>query len=231
MHEELLKEEISNAISSYIHCETDILQTLINSMTKTPSPKALELRNGDRLAIIYSQNSRIIHAIETDRKMQGEGFVGKDAILAIRRYDMVKFKEFHCDPITKPTLDLLPEEVFDRAVIEENMSLQGISEMLTDYSYVEMGLFMNESLQGHQIFYTSSPENYGLLTQQILTFIKKLIINLQSSHLEMPDNIQVKLQKSGFKAALIKQYSDNFVVLFFSKSAIDDKLRISFNDF
>lgn len=231
MREEILKEEISNAISSYIHYETNILQTLIDSMTKTQSSKALELRFGDRLGIIYSQNSRIVHAIETDRKMKGEGFIGKDAILAIRQYEMVKFKEFHCDPISDPTLDLLPEEVFDPAVIEENMSLHDINEMLSNYSYAEMGLFMNESLKGHQIFYTSSPENYGKLTQQLLNFIKKLIINLQSTHLDMPDNIQVKLQKNDFKLALIKQYADDFIVLFFSKSVIDEKLKVSFNDF
>lgn len=231
MHEELLKEELSNAISSYIHYETNILQTLINSMTKTQSPKALELRFGERLGIIYSQNSRIVHAIETDWKMKGEGFVGKDAILAIRQYEMVKFKEFHCDPITQATLDLLPEEVFDRAVIEENMSLQDIGNMMSHYSYAEMGLFMNESLQGHQIFYTRAPENYGKLTQQLLNFIKKLIINLQSTHLDMPDNIQIKLSHGDFKLALIKQYADDFVVLFFSKALIDEQLKVSFNDF
>ncbi|MCM8540675.1 MAG: hypothetical protein NE328_10400 [Lentisphaeraceae bacterium] len=231
MLEELLKEEISNEISSYIHYETNILQILIDSMTKTPSPKALELRNGDRLAIIYSQNSRIVHAIETDRKMKGEGFIGKDAILAIRHYDMVKFKEFHCDPIAKPTLDLLPEEVFDRAVIEENMDLQDIAKMISHYSYVEMGLFMNEKLQGHQIFYTNAPESFGKLSQQLLNYIKKLIINLQSTHLEMPDNLQIKLKQNSFKTALIKQYGDDFIVLFLSKSVIDDQLKISFNDF
>lgn len=231
MFEELLKEEISNAISSYIHYETNILQTLVNSMTKTPSPKALELRNGDRLAIIYSQHSRIVHAIETDRKMKGEGFIGKDAILAIRRYDMVKFKEFHCDPIEQPTLDLLPEEVFNRAVIEENMKLQDIADMISQYSYAEMGLFMNSSLHGHQIFYSNGPENFGKLSQQLLNFIKKLIVNLQSTHLEMPDNIFIKLKQHGFKTALIKLYGDEFIVLFFSKSAISDQLKISFNDF
>ena len=231
MHEELLKEELSNAISKYIHDETNVLQTLINSMVKTPSPKALELKDGDRLAIIYSQGNRIVHAIETDRKMTGEGFIGKDAILAIRRFNKIKFREFHCDPVENPTLDLLPKEVFDRAVIEENMTLKDISEMLSHYSYIEMGLYMNSAFQEQQIFYTQSPDNYGKLSQQLISFIKKLIINIQSSHLEMPDNIQVKLVSNAFKTALIKQYGEDFIVIFSTSSVIDEKLRTSFNDF
>ena len=231
MHEELLKEELSNAISKYIHDETNVLQTLINSMVKTHSPKALELRDGDRLAIIYSQDHRIVHAIETDSRMAGEGFIGKDAILAIRRFSQVKFREFHCDPVQTPTLDLMAEEVFNRAVIEENMNLKDISEMLSHFSYIEMGLYMNSAFQDQQIFYTQSPDNYGKLTQQLINFIKKLIVNLQSSHLEMPDNIQIKLVSNGFKTAMIKQYSEDFIVLFSSSSIIDEKLRTSFNDF
>jgi len=231
MHEELLKEELSNSISKYIHDETNVLQTLINSMVKTPTPKALELTDGNRLAIIYSQGSRIVHAIETDRQMTGEGFIGKDAILAIRLFSQVKFREFHCDPVESPTLDLLPEEVFDRAVIEENMTLKDISEMLGLYSYIEMGLYMNSAFQEQQIFYAKDTDNYGKLSQQLINFVKKLIVNLQSTHLEMPDNIQIKLVSNSFKTALIKQYSENFVIIFSSSSIIDDKLRTSFNDF
>ena len=231
MIEELLKEEISSAISTYIHDETNILQTLVNSMTKTPSPKALELRYQDRLAVIYSQNGRIVHAIETDRKMKGDGFIGKDAILAISRYEQINFKEFHCDNIQEITLDLLPEEVFDRAIIEENMNLNDIAEMLSAFSYAEMGVFMKDTLQGQQIFYTKESDNYGKLNQQLLNYIKKLIVNLQSTHLDMPDNVQIKLQHHGFKTALIKQYSDDFIILFFSKSVIDERLKTSFCDF
>ena len=231
MYEEILKEELSNYISSYIHDETNILQILINSLTATPSPKALELRYGERLAVLYSQRGRIVHAIETDRKMKGDGFVGKDALLAITRYKQIKFREFHCDQIKTQTLDLLPEEAFDRAVIEQNMNLSDIAEFVSHYSYVEMAIFMKKSLQGQQTFYTRDPANYGKLTQQLINFLKELIVTMQSTHLEMPDNVIIKFKANNFKSAMVKIYGDDFIILFFSKGVIDDKLRISFSDF
>jgi hypothetical protein len=156
--EENTEQELSGYVSRYLYYETYTLRSLLDSLTVTDSPKALELRNKDRVALIYSQDGRIVHAVESHYTLK-EAYLGRDALHAVSRYESVNFREFHCEKVEHPTLDLGPEEIFDQRFQGENTSLDALTSLIEKHPIIEMGLVLKNDLSSHNIFYTKSPDN------------------------------------------------------------------------
>jgi hypothetical protein len=228
--EEKTEQELSGYVSRYLYYETYTLRSLLESLTVTDSPKALELRNKDRVALIYAQGGKIVHAIESHYTLNDNAYLGRDALHAVSKYESVNFKEFHCERVLQPTLDLDADEIFDQRFQGENISLETLTNLIKKHPIIEMGLVLKNDLSSHNIFYTKSPDNYGMLNQDLLNYIKQTIQLMQRMHVEFPENIQLSLSRFKFKKVLIKQFGNDSILLFLQHKHVAKELLISFDD-
>ena len=227
--EDSVHKELGDYVSRYLHYETYTLRSLLVSIALTPSPKALELRDGNRIALIYSQDGRIVHAIESNATLEGEAFKGRDAIQQIVHYNSVNFREFHCEEIHTRTLDLLPHEVFDKKFMGEDLSINSLTQLLGNISNVEMAILLRDN-SGHNIFYTTSPDNYTLLTQSMLSYCRDLLNHMRVSHFEKVDNIHFSVENEKFKRLLIKQFDGDYILIFLKSQQVPEELLTPFED-
>jgi hypothetical protein len=223
------KKELSNYVSHFLRYETLTMRSLLKSLTVTDTPKALELRNKDRVALVYAQNGKIVHAIESHFTMPGEGFIGRAALLALLNYESINFKEFHCTHIVEESLNLFPHEIFDTSFRGENIPLETIIKLIGKHPVVELAAILNSD-STHSLFYSKSPDNHQMLSQDLLAYTQEILDMMKRNHIYQVDNIQVSLTGKGFEKLLIKKFGDQIILIFLQHKHVAQELLISFDD-